>query len=278
MVLRRHPRGRTGWLRATVQLMAVISIANAKGGSGKTTAAVLLATELAVSGFRTALFDCDDLKLAAVWARASGLGSRLTLVDGVTVANLANNLRAVAGSVDHVIIDLSGARDVLVALTVGLSDLALVPVQGCAMDSRGASQVLELIDFVGANSRMQLNRAVVLSRVNPLVTTRALRSVKALLCAKGIPLIDTPIIERSAYRDMFETGGTLYSASASRISNLDKAQANMRAFVDDVLHLAGAMPGRDRLPAAPRRVTAASPSLSLSGEDAGRTRTVTQHL
>ena len=50
--------------------MAVISIANAKGGSGKTTAAVLLATEFVQRGARTALLDCDDLKLAAGWARA----------------------------------------------------------------------------------------------------------------------------------------------------------------------------------------------------------------
>ncbi|MCJ8052422.1 ParA family protein [Shinella curvata] len=218
--------------------MAVISVANAKGGSGKTTAAVLLATEFVARGARTALLDCDDLKLAASWARTARLGEGLTLVDTVAVSNLAGYLKALRATHEHIVIDLSGARDALVAFAAGLSDLVLVPVQGCAMDSRGAAHVLELIDLVSANSHKPINRAVVLSRVNPLVTTRALRSVKAVLDGAKIPVIGTPVIERAAFRDMFETGGTLYSIAADRTSNLDKAVLNMRVFADEVLRFA----------------------------------------
>lgn len=218
--------------------MAVISVANAKGGSGKTTAAVLLATEFVARGARTALLDCDDLKLAAGWARTARLGEGLTLVDTVAVSNLAGYLKALRATHEHIVIDLSGARDALVAFAAGLSDLVLVPVQGCAMDSRGAAHVLELIDLVSANSHKPINRAVVLSRVNPLVTTRALRSVKAVLDGAKIPVIGTPVIERAAFRDMFETGGTLYSIAADRTSNLDKAVLNMRVFADEVLRFA----------------------------------------
>lgn len=220
--------------------MAVISIANAKGGSGKTTAAVLLATEFVQRGARTALLDCDDLKLAAGWARAAALADRLTLLDAIAASNLAGYLKTLRASHDHIVIDLSGARDALVALAAGLSDLVLVPVQGCAMDSRGAAHVLELVDLVSANARMPINRAVVLSRVNPLVTTRALRNVKTVLDAAKIPVVGTPVIERSAFRDMFETGGTLYSMNGGRVSNLDKAVTNAQAFAGDVLRLVGA--------------------------------------
>lgn len=220
-------------------VMAVISVANAKGGSGKTTSAVLLATELVRRGARTALLDCDELKLAASWAKAARLGDRLTLVETVAASNLAVHLKTLRSNHDHIVIDLSGARDALVAFAAGLSDLVLVPVQGCAMDSRGAAHVLELIDLVSANAHLAINRAVVLSRVNPLVTTRALRNVKALLDAARIPVIGTPVIERSAFRDMFETGGTLYSMTSGRVSNLDKAIFNMQALADDVLQLVG---------------------------------------
>ncbi|WP_069058279.1 AAA family ATPase [Sinorhizobium sp. RAC02] len=219
--------------------MAVISVANAKGGSGKTTAAVLLATELVQRGARTALLDCDELKLAASWVRAARLGEGLTLLDNIAVSNFAGNLKALRGSHDHVIIDLSGARDALVAFAAGLSDLVLVPVQGCAMDSRGAAHVLELVDLVSANAHLPIKRAVVLSRVNPLVTTHALRNVKTVLDAARIPVVGTPVIERSAFRDMFETGGTLYSMNGGRVSNLDKAILNMQVLADDVLRLVG---------------------------------------
>lgn len=223
--------------------MAVISIANAKGGSGKTTAAVLLATELVQRGLRTALLDCDELKLAASWARAARLSEALTLLDNVAVFNLAGHLKTLRSSHDHVIIDLSGARDALVAFAAGLSDLVLVPVQGCAMDSRGAAHVLELIELVSANAHVPIKRAVALSRVNPLVTTRALRNVKAVLDAARIPVVGTPVIERSAFRDMFETGGTLYSMDAGRVSNLGKAILNMQLLADDVLRLVGVEEG-----------------------------------
>ncbi|MGD9476104.1 AAA family ATPase [Shinella sp. G-2] len=203
--------------------MAVISIANAKGGSGKTTAAVLLASELVQRGARTALLDCDELKLAASWARAARLGEALTLVDTIAASNLATHLRALRAGHHHIVIDFSGARDALVALAAGVSDLVLVPVQGCAMDSRGAAHVLELVDLVSANAHMPIERAVVLSRVNPLVTTRALRNVKVMLDAAKIPVVPTPLIERSAFRDMFETGGTLHTMGEGRVSNLEKA-------------------------------------------------------
>jgi chromosome partitioning protein len=244
--------------------MAVISVANAKGGSGKTTSAVLLATELVQRGARTALLDCDELKLAASWARAAGLGEGLTLLDTIAVSNLAGHLKTLRASHDHVIVDLSGARDALVAFAAGLSNLVLVPVQGCAMDSRGAAHVLELIDLVSANAHVPIKRAVVLSRVNPLVTTRALRNVKAVLDAAKIPVVGTPVIERSAFRDMFETGGTLYSMNGGRVSNLDKAIHNMQVLADDVLRLVGVGEGGRTWTktafAAPARAGLSSPS------------------
>ncbi|MCF3639338.1 ParA family protein [Rhizobium sp. TRM95111] len=217
--------------------MAVIAVANSKGGSGKTTTAVLLATEFARCGMPTTLLDCDDLKLASAWAKTSGLGGNLSVGDGGTVASLTDHLRRLRHLPGHVIVDLSAARDVLVALAIGLSDLVLVPVQGCAMDSRGALNVLELVDFVGSNARIRVNRAVVLSRVHPFVTTRALLGVKSLLASHGVPVVATPVIERSVYRDMFGTGGTLYDMDGRRVSNLAKAQANMQSFARDVAEL-----------------------------------------
>jgi chromosome partitioning protein len=74
-----------------------------------------------------------------------------------------------------------------------------------------------------------------LTRVNSMVTTRAMNAVKDLLAARRVHLLETPIIERSAFRDMFGCGGTLYSMDARRVSNLDKAQENARALALEVL-------------------------------------------
>lgn len=215
--------------------MALISFANAKGGAGKTTASMLLATELAFRGETVAILDCDPLAFATRWATVSGGMRGLSVISGVTSANLVGHLRSLHGRVDHVVIDLSGARDVLIVLAAGLSDLCLIPVQGSIMDAQGAAHVLDLIGHVEGNARARINHAVVLTRVSSLVTTRAMRSVKTVLAQRHVALLDTPIIERSAYRDMVDQGVSLYQLNASAVSNLAKAQLNMQRFAADVM-------------------------------------------
>jgi chromosome partitioning protein len=78
---------------------------------------------------------------------------------------------------------------------------------------------------------------VVLTRVNSLVTTRALQTVKALLSERQVPVLETPIVERSAFRDIFDCGGTLQTMDPLCVSNLDKAQENARAFAEEMMRI-----------------------------------------
>ncbi|WP_349434923.1 hypothetical protein [Pararhizobium sp. A13] len=110
------------------------------------------------------------------------------------------------------------------------------------MDAQGAAHVLDIIGQVESNARSPINHAVVLTRVSSFVTTRAIRSVKALLVRRNVALLDTPIIERSAYRDMFEHGGTLYTIDEAKLTNLAKAQRNMQGLATEVLHLVRGQP------------------------------------
>jgi chromosome partitioning protein len=214
--------------------VAIISLANAKGGAGKTTAAVLLAAEYARKGKSVLFLDCDRLSAGAQWCGRVGLGGRVDAINGVTASNLAEHLRYHRGRYRHVLIDLSGASDMLIALASGLSDLVLVPVQGSFLDGHGAVHVFNIIDMVMQNARCRVRRAVLLSRVNPLVTTRSLRHVAAMLAEKDIPMLATPVVERSAFRDIFEEGRLPAALDSGRTSNIDKALANMAALAHEV--------------------------------------------
>lgn len=212
--------------------MAIISLANAKGGAGKTTAAVLLAAAYARKGKSVLLLDCDRFSSATEWCAKAG--GKIDAISGVTASNLAEHLRRNRSRYKHVIIDLSGASDMLIALASGLSDLVLVPVQGSVLDGRGAVHVFDIMEMVMQNTRCRVRRAVLLSRVNPLVKTRSLRKVSAMLEEKGIAMLATPIVERSAFRDMFETGCLLDALDPAKTSNIDKAIANMAALIREV--------------------------------------------
>lgn len=217
--------------------MPVISFANAKGGAGKTTAALLLATEFARQGYRVAILDADPQRWISQWHEITGSLPNIEIISEVTVASLQGHLRSLAGQVEYTIIDLAGARDALVTAAISLSDHVMIPVQGCAMDARGAAQILDLIKLMEDAGKIKIPHSVVLTRVASMVTTRALLTIKGLLATRGVNVIDTPIAERSAFRELFDYGGTLYTMDTSKISNLDKARENSRAFAAEVLRL-----------------------------------------
>ena len=214
--------------------MAVISFANAKGGAGKTTAALILAMELAHQGNRVVILDADPQRWITSWSELSGPVQNISVISTVTTASIQGHIREARAVTDHFIIDLAGACDALVALAIGLSDHVFIPVQGCSMDARGAAIILELIQRLDKSAGVRIPHSVVLTRVSSVVTTKAMQAIKQLLASRGVAVLDTPIIERSAYRDVFDCGGSLYTMDPHQVSNLDKAQDNARMFAMEV--------------------------------------------
>lgn len=217
--------------------MPVISFANAKGGAGKTTAALLLATELAHEGYRVAIIDCDPQHWITQWSEISGPVRNLEVISEVTIASLQCHVREMAGKVDYFVIDLAGAKDALVATAIGLSDHVMIPVQGSAMDAKGAAQILDLLAVIKQKASIAIPHSVVMTRVTSMVTTKAMLAIKGLLAARGVNVLNTPIGERTAFKELFEVGGTLHTLDAAKVSNVDKARENAGAFAREVVCL-----------------------------------------
>ncbi|WP_160009668.1 ParA family protein [Rhizobium sp. 18055] len=215
--------------------MAVITFANTKGGAGKTTAVLLLATELARKGYRITILDADPQHWISRWHEVSGQVANISVIDFVTSASLPHHISDNKHNTDYFIIDLPGARNPMLATAIGLSDHVLIPIQGCAMDARGGAQVLELLQYLDEKAGIKIGHSVVLTRVNSMVTTRALSLVKSLLSERQVPVLDTAIIERSAFRDIFDCGGTLHTLDPARASNLEKARENALCFAEEIM-------------------------------------------
>lgn len=229
--------------------MPVITIANTKGGAGKTTAAALLAVELAQIGMKVTIFDSDPQHWISQWFESALPRGAISLVDHVTIASLESHIRAMDRTADYFIIDLAGERNQLTAAALAYADHVLIPVQGAGMDGKGAARILDIIGQTRRDTGHLIAHSVLLSRVNPMVTTHSLLAIKGLLAQRGVDVMATPIVERAAYREMFDLGVTLYDLDPAKVSNLDKAQANARALADEVLRL---LPARV-ISSAPRR-------------------------
>ncbi|MBU1313934.1 MAG: ParA family protein [Alphaproteobacteria bacterium] len=215
--------------------MPVITFANTKGGAGKTTAVLLLATELAQQGYRVTILDADPQQWITRWYKLSPPNSLIGVIPYVNTSTIERNIADSRETTDYFIIDLPGARTSLLATAIGLSDHVLIPIQGCAMDAQGGANVLELLQYLERRAGIRVAHSVVLTRVNPMVTTRALLAVKGLLAQRQVNVLNTPIVERAAFRDVFDCGGSLHTMDETQVSNLDKARENARMFADEMV-------------------------------------------
>lgn len=214
--------------------MPIVTFANTKGGAGKTTAVLLLATELVRRGYHVLIVDTDPQRWISRWFEGAAPTEKLTVETYVTLASLPRTIAECRTKSDYVIIDLPGSQSPLLAAALGLSDHVLIPIQGSSMDAQGGAQVLELLNYLDRKANIRIPHSVLLSRVNSLVTTRALQAVKTLLAERHVRVLDTPIIEYAAFRDMFECKTFLHRMDITRISNLEKAIQNAERFADEV--------------------------------------------
>lgn len=215
--------------------MPVIAFANPKGGAGKTTTALLLASELASKGAAVVIIDADPERWISQWAKLAGKPENITIIGDVTEDSVVDAIEAAERTAQFVIVDLEGTASLMVSNAIGMSDLVVIPVQGSSMDAKGGAKTIRLIRNQEKMSRRKIAHAVVLTRTSAAVTSRALRNVSEQLQAGGIEVFATAIVERAAYRDLFDYGGTLSGMNASQVSNLDKAIQNAREFAGEVI-------------------------------------------
>lgn len=214
--------------------MPIISFANPKGGAGKTTSALLLASELAQKGARVAIIDADPERWISQWGRLPGKPGNVSIIAEVTEDTIVDHIETSAETAQFVIVDLEGTASLMVANAIGMSDLVVIPAQGASMDARGAAKTIKLIRNQERMARRPILHSVLLTRTSAAVATRSLRNVRDQLAKGEIDVFETSIVERAAYRDIFDYGGLL-AALGAEVSNLEKAQENARAFAGEVL-------------------------------------------
>lgn len=215
--------------------MPVISLANPKGGAGKTTVALLLATQLAEHGAKITIIDADPEKWISQWGALPGKPNDVNIISDITEDTIIEQIDAAAQQAQFVIVDLEGTASLMVASAIGVSDLVLIPTQGSSMDARGGAKTIRLIRNQERMARRPIPHAVVLTRTSAAVTSRSQRNVQKQLAEAGIHVFSTTIVERAAFRDLFDYGGTLNGLDTANVSNLINAIANARSFAGEVL-------------------------------------------
>jgi len=215
--------------------MPTIVFASPKGGAGKSTSAVLLATELALKGAGVTILDADPNKPVSLWAKRAGCPENLTVVANISESTVIDEIEAAAHKTSFVVVDLEGTASMMVAYAISRADLVIIPTQGSQLDAAEAAKAIKLIRQQEKAFNKKIPYAILFTRTSAAIKPRTLQHIQDEFRKYGILSFQTQLHEREAYRALFSFGGTVESLSPQQVSNLDAAVVNARAFAGEVV-------------------------------------------
>ena len=233
--------------------MYVIAFANPKGGSGKTTSAMLLAEQISVSGGRVAILDLDPNANILAWSQSRQKEGRevpfsvharppaeeiIALIDGLT------------DEAEYLVIDLEGSKDQIVTFALSRTDLCIIPLDGSPMEARQAAQAVRLVQTTSSMIRSPIGYALLFTRSNAAFQTTDEREVRQEMEMNSISLLPVRLAKRAPYTRIFrdnlllselpdlvraEMKGKAASTTAKALKQITKSIDNARDYAQAVI-------------------------------------------
>jgi chromosome partitioning protein len=217
--------------------MPNIVFASPKGGAGKSTSAVLLATQLAGLGVPVTLIDADPNKPLSRWAKLPGKPANLEVVADVTEESIIDAIETAGRKTPFVIIDLEGTASMMVAYAISRADLVVIPVQGSHLDAAEAAKAIKLVRAQEIAFKRTIRYTVLFTRTSAAIRTRTFQSIEGEFAQNGIPILETQLHERDAYRALFAFGGTLSGLDPTQVSNIPAAILNAHNLTREIVDI-----------------------------------------
>jgi chromosome partitioning protein len=206
----------------------IISFLNQKGGVGKTTLAVHVATALAMRGHRVLLVDGDPQGSALDWS-ASRETDALFPVVGIPKPTIHKELPKLAANYDFVIIDGAPRVYDVARSAIMASDIILIPVQPSPYDVWAAKEVVDLVGEV-ENFKENLKTLFVINR--KIVNSAIGRDVGDALAEYKLPVLRAQICQRVSFAESAGRGQTVLETEPD-----STASGEINALVDEILEL-----------------------------------------
>jgi len=218
----------------------VIAVSNPKGGAGKSTSTLLLATYLAQRGATVSVLDADPNQPIMDWKTNGKSNTSVQVIGGVKESNLMETLEGQPHQ--FIFIDLEGTASVLVSRSIALADFVIIPVQASAIDVRQASKAIRAVrDEEKVAQRSSPTRKIpykVLMTRTPAPgapVSSVQRQLESEIEAGGIPRFRTSLAERLAYKAIFVERLTLPELKDFRVGNLEAAYQNVHDLAEELV-------------------------------------------
>jgi len=180
--------------------MPTIAIVSQKGGSGKTTLAVHLATRAAQAKHESCVVDTDPQATAAAWS--DWRGDFLPLVVTSPPARLGRTIESARkNGVDFVVIDTPPHADAAAREAIKAADLVLIPSKPRAFDLHALEPIADLVSYAKKPAFVVLNSVPAGATV---LTEEAKKAAKSM----GLKLCPVTLGDRAAFHRSSAKGET----------------------------------------------------------------------
>ena len=203
----------------------VISLINQKGGVGKTTIAINLASALSSRNLKVLVIDADPQGSVLQW-QATGANREFDVVQLAMPelsAQIGNHRRAF----DHVVIDSPPALSHVSREIAAASDLAIIPIAPSSLDIWSSRETIELVTGVGRKRQRLAARLLVYRKIPG---TRLAAEARDALNSYGVDIFKTEISQRIAYVEAIVSG-----VSALKYSPNSVAAREINDLCDEIL-------------------------------------------
>jgi chromosome partitioning protein len=206
-------------------MAVVITVAQQKGGTGKTTLAANLGAALAATR-RVALLDIDPQHSLTRWNALRPANAAKLSFSEVSGWRVRGELDRLTASHDVVVIDSPPQIDTDARLAIRGADIVLVPVQPSPPDIWAAEGTLQLAVAEKRRAAMVLNRVP--------ATGKLREAMAAQIKASGNELLAATIGNRTGFATAFAEGLGITEAAPRSI-----AANELRALLTELLEMVG---------------------------------------
>ncbi|MEJ5220152.1 ParA family protein [Cognatishimia sp. D5M38] len=219
---------------------------NTKGGTGKTTLTAILASEIIRLGGSVALVDTDPNQPLENWQNKFPKESRLPVLldDDPDGATLADTIERATELADFVLVDTEGSENMRMARLPRFVDLILLPMQYSELDRQEVEKVEAYLQTLDERIDEPIPRIVVPTRVSAAIRTKTEKQLRSSLTQADIPVLDPPILDKDAFKQMFTQGKLLQDLPSS--SGIKSAQENARAAFEGLAKTYSALKAQHR--------------------------------